>query len=392
MGFFIGVVVILPIGFIFVRVKGTDYGYCPEAAVAVLPCFIDGSRAAVFFVFPFTEVVITAQAAVSFFLEVIVFYPVCFFACFCVFFIFSCDVELFGDDVSFLFTVSAFFAAQGAGAVFVTGFAAVGGDFIEEVALVGGDPLGGDAGAGDVDEPLGGLVGVFFFAAIDGGACEDGAVQPVAVVRRVGFFFCLVGDGFPAYAAFFLCSLNGDGCQYFFVFFPAVMEFDFPADGVGDFAEVNAVCVGVADGVAVGVFLQRNDAVFVEVGAQSGFVAQQVFTGSAVDGFVPVFEFDVFVAVVFETPDGIASAGSVLFCFNGDDAGAAVMKIGGSFFLAFFFCERDGFYPREVIPPAAGDSVYVVVFVADDFRALGSFFRFDDVLMLHVSFFIAGAD
>ena len=163
------------------------------------------------------------------------------------------------------------------------------------------------------------------------------------------------------------------------------MEFDFPADGVGDFAEVNAVRVGVADGVIVGVFLQYDDAVFVEVGAQAGFVAQQVFTGSAVDGFVPIFEFDVFVAVVFEFPDGIASAGSVLFCFNGDDAGAAVMKIGGSFFLAFFFCERDGFYPREVIPPAAGDSVYVVVFVADDFRALGFFFVIRFSVQRHTS-------
>ena len=40
-------------------------------------------------------------------------------------------------------------------------------------------------------------------------------------------------------------------------------------DRVGDFAEVDAVGVGVADGVAVGVFLQYDDAVFVEVGAQA---------------------------------------------------------------------------------------------------------------------------
>ena len=152
------------------------------------------------------------------------------------------------------------------------------------------------------------------------------------------------------------------------------MENNFPPDGVGDFAEVNAVRVGVADGVVMGVFLQYNDAVFVKIGAEACFVTEKIFTGNTVDGFIPVFEFDVFVAVVFEALNGVASAGFVLFCFNRDDTGASVMEVGGSFFLSFFFCERDGFYPREVIPPAAGDSVYVVALVADDFRALGFFF------------------
>ena len=148
------------------------------------------------------------------------------------------------------------------------------------------------------------------------------------------------------------------------------MRFDFPPDSVRDFTEIYAVCVGVADGVIVGVFLQYDDAVFVEVGAQAGFVAQQIPAGSAVDSFVPVFEFDVFIVIVFKPLDGIASAGFVLFCFNGNDAGAAVMEIGGSFFPALFFRQRDGFDPREVITPAAGNSVYVVAFVADNFGAL----------------------
>ena len=152
------------------------------------------------------------------------------------------------------------------------------------------------------------------------------------------------------------------------------MEYNFPPEGIGDFTEVYFIRVCISNLVAVGIFLQYNDAVSVEVGAQAGFVAQQVFTGNTVDGFIPVFEFDVFVAVVFEALNGVASAGFVLFCFNRDDTGASVMELGGSFLPAFFFCERDGFYPREVIPPAAGDSVYVVALVADDFRALGFFF------------------
>ena len=48
---------------------GADYGYGFEAAVAVLPCFVDGAVVS----FPLAEVVITAQSALSFFLEVVVF-------------------------------------------------------------------------------------------------------------------------------------------------------------------------------------------------------------------------------------------------------------------------------------------------------------------------------
>ena len=40
------------------RVKGTDYGYCPEAAVAVLPCLIDLAFTVIRLLFPFAEIVI----------------------------------------------------------------------------------------------------------------------------------------------------------------------------------------------------------------------------------------------------------------------------------------------------------------------------------------------
>ncbi len=241
------------------------------------------------------------------------------------------------------------------------GFASVGGDFVDEVALVGGDALGSHSRASGIDETLHGLVGVFLFASVDGGGGENDAVQTVSVMRGVVFFFGFISDGFLAYAIRGSVALHRYFCQSLFPIIFAVIKFDFPPDSVRDFTEIYAVCVGVADSVIVGVFLQYDDAVFIEVGAQAGFVAQQVFTGNTVDGFVPVFKFDVFIAVVFEPLNGIASAGFVLFCFNGDDAGASVMEVGGSWFPAFFFCECDGFNPREVITPAASDSVYVVV-------------------------------
>ena len=93
------------------------------------------------------------------------------------------------------------------------------------------------------------------------------------------------------------------------------MEYDFPPDRIGDSAEVDGIGVGVGYGVVMGVFLQHDDSVFVKVGTESGFITEQVFTGDAVYGFVPVFQSDIVIVIAFQPLDPVTAAVFVCLFF-----------------------------------------------------------------------------
>ena len=78
-----------------------------------------------------------------------------------------------------------------------------------------------------------------------------------------------------------LPAASGEGL-FPIVFF--IMENNFPPDRIGDFTEVYFICVCISNLVAVGIFLQYNDSVFVKIGAQSGFVTEKIFTGNTIYG------------------------------------------------------------------------------------------------------------
>ena len=152
------------------------------------------------------------------------------------------------------------------------------------------------------------------------------------------------------------------------------MEYNFPSDGIGDFTEVYFIRVCIGNLVAMGIFLQYNDSVFVKIGAEAGFVTEKIFAGNTVYGLIPVFQFDILIAIAFQSLDGITFTGIVCLCLDIHHSGTAVVQISGFFPPAFFLCQCDRLNPGEVVAPAACQPVYVMPFVADNLCPLGFFF------------------
>jgi len=123
----------------------------------------------------------------------------------------------------------------------------------------------------------------------------------------------------------------------------------------------------------MGILLQHNYSVLVKVGTESGFISQKVFTGDTVYAFVPVFQFNVIIIIAFQSLDMITFIIVICLCFDICHTGTAVMQVGRILPPSFLFCQRNCFDPREIIPPATRQTIYVMSLVTDNLRSLGVF-------------------
>ena len=194
------------------------------------------------------------------------------------------------------------------------------------------------------------------------------------MMRGIGFFLGLISDGLRRHTSGNVFSLNGDGGNCLFVTLAAVAEYDLPSYRIGDLTEINAIGIGKGNRVVMGVFLQHNDTVFIEISTESGFITEKVFAGNAVYGLVPVLQFDIIIIIAFQSFDGIGLCGIIRFGFNVNDPGTAIVKVGRNLSPAFILSQCDSLNPREIIPPAACQSIDVVSLIADDLGSLGIIF------------------
>ena len=98
---------------------------------------------------------------------------------------------------------------QGTGTVLIVGFVSVCRDFVQKVTLVRRNTLGCHPGTGGVDQPLHRLITILFFAAVYGRTGQDHTMQPVPMMRCIGFFFRFVRDCLLGHASPGSFALNG---------------------------------------------------------------------------------------------------------------------------------------------------------------------------------------
>ena len=189
-------------------------------------------------------------------------------------------------------------------------------------------------------------------------------------MRGIGFFLGLIGNRLRRHTSSNTFPLNGDGGNCLFIPLAAVMEYDFPPYGVGDLTEINAIGISKGNGVLMGVLLQHNDTVFIEISTKSGFVTEKVFAGDSINGLIPVLQLDVIIIITFQPFDGIGLSGIIRFGFDVNYPGASIVKVSRILSPAFIFAQGYGFNPRKIIPPTACQSIDVVSFVAHNLGSL----------------------